>query len=74
MAGKVGEVTTLMTGGYGFALYSDVGGTHCLMLAFDTQKEAAAARKQVAEVFARAKRAVAGDRNRRTGGAGNYRV
>jgi hypothetical protein len=69
---EVGEVTTLVTGGYGFALYGDVGGTHCLMLAFETQKEADAARKQVANIFARAKRAVAGDRNRRAALADDY--
>jgi hypothetical protein len=51
-----------VTGGYGFTLHDDVRGgrnSACLTLAFETQVEAQAAHKLVAEAFARAKAAIA---------------
>jgi hypothetical protein len=61
MAGQVGPVQSIMTGGFGFTLNDDPRRTQCLTLVYETQEEAAAARKLVAEAFAKAKSATAPD-------------
>jgi hypothetical protein len=43
MAGRVGEVASV-TGGFGFTLNDDRGGTQCMTLVFETRDEAVAAR------------------------------
>jgi hypothetical protein len=58
MAGKVGDVQGV-TGGFGFKLFDDKGGTQRLTLAFETQAEATAARRLVVKAFAKTKSATA---------------
>jgi hypothetical protein len=57
MAGRVGKVTPMPSGGYGFCLQDDKSDT-AIFLTFKTQAEVDDARKLVAETFARAKRAI----------------
>ena len=59
MAGRVGNVTPMPPGGYGFSLVDDTN-SGALYLTFETHAEAEDARKLVAEAFARAKRAILG--------------
>jgi hypothetical protein len=59
MAGRVGNVTRMPVGGYGFGLLDDKN-DGAIYLTFETQAEANEARKLVAVAFARAKRAIAG--------------
>jgi hypothetical protein len=59
MAGRVGNVTPMPVGGYGFSLLDDKN-DGAIFLTFETEAEAKEARKLVAEAFSRAKRAIAG--------------
>jgi hypothetical protein len=58
MAGRVGNVTRMPPGGYGFSLVDDKNGG-VIYLTFETQAEAEDARKLVTEAFAKATRAIA---------------